>query len=64
VINYNGKNIFIPIDDSNHPNNQAYFFFQILYNEVNYSGDNLKKIEKDNLAEKIERKVLYRNNFL
>ena len=55
MINYNEKNNFIPID---YPNNQVYFFFQILYNEVNYSGNNLKKIEKGILSERIERKVL------
>jgi len=64
VINYNEKNNFIPIDYLNHPNNQIYLFFQILYNEVNYSGNNLKKVEKGKLSERIERKVLCQNHFL
>ena len=58
MINYNEKDNFIPIDYSNHPNNQMYLFFQILCNEVNCSGNNLKKVEKGILSERIERKVL------
>jgi len=61
VVNYNEKKILFPIDYSN---NQIYLFFQILYNEVNYSGINLKKVDKSKLSERIERKVLCLNHFL
>jgi len=42
----------------NHSYNQIYLFFQILYKEVNYSGNSSRKVEKGKPSVRMGRKVM------